>query len=419
MNSWKRNLYILWLGSFLCSVGISMIIPFLPLYVQELGVHDVKKAALWSACIFSVNHAVITLVSPFWGRLSDRYGQKMMMVRSGIGMGLVIAVMGLAHSPLQLLLLRIVFGTVAGFSTSASALLAVETPKEHAGRALGTLQTGNVCGQLFGPLLGGLMAESAGMRNAFYLTGILILGSTILVIAGVRESRPHVRLGGFRRHPRAEAFPAPEEDGKAKSTLLQAIRQYPVVITLFLSSYLIAGSFQSIDPILTLYVQSMHVRSHVELMGGLIFAASALGTIVAAPYLGRLGDKWGQPPILLASLAAMSILYIPQATIHNAWVLLAVRFLTGLCVGGLMPSISSLLRRLTPRDIQGSVFGFNSSATSLGNVSGALFGGMAANHFGMPCVFYMISGVFFLHFVMLLVQFRTIRSVRGIDETSG
>jgi DHA1 family multidrug resistance protein-like MFS transporter len=401
-----------------------MIIPFLPLYVQELGIHDEKQAALWAAFIFAANHVMIALVSPLWGRLSDMYGQKTMMIRSGIGMGIVIAAMGLVHTPLQLIFLRMVFGSVAGFSASASALLAIETPKEHAGKALGTLQTGNMCGHLLGPICGGLLAETYGMRNAFYLTGILILLSTVLVIAGVKESRKYtggtvrsiLRLGRFGKAAEglpqgapgaAEAAHAAEaEASSAKETLPGVIKHSPVILTLFLSSYLICASLLSIEPVITLYVKSMNVKEHVELMGGLVFAASALGTIVSAPYLGRIGDRYGHAFVLLASLLVMSLLYIPQAWITNPWLLLSVRFLTGLCIGGMMPAISALLRSLTPIGMQGSVFGYLSSANSLGNVSGALFGGMIANAFGISHIFYIIACIFFLHFAMLLFSLR-------------
>jgi MFS family permease len=387
-----------------------MIVPFLPLYVQELGIHDEKMAALWSAFIFGINHVMVALVSPFWGKLSDKYGQKMMMVRSGIGLSIIIVCMGLVHTPVQLLLLRALFGTMAGFSTSSVALMAIETPKSEVGRALGTLQTGQVTGQLLGPLLGGLMAEWLGMRNSFFLTGLFILIATVLVIFGVKEAKQYekfrFRLPSMPNRPKLAGAVEPQPRPH-KITLREAVKQSPIILVLFVSTYLIAASFQSISPIISLYVKSMHVENHVELMAGLIFASSALGTMLAAPWLGKLGDRYGPFIVLLSCLLLISLLYIPQARITNPWVLMATRFSSGLCVGGLIPSISSLLRRLTPTAIQGSVFSYNASANSLGNVSGALFGGVMASHFGIPVVFYIIAGVFFVHFLMLVPQYRT------------
>jgi DHA1 family multidrug resistance protein-like MFS transporter len=411
MALWKRNLYILWVGSFLSSVGMSMIIPFLPLYVQELGIHDIKQAALWAAFVFAANHIMIALVSPLWGSLSDIHGQKTMMIRSGFGMGIVVIAMGLIHTPLQLIFLRMVFGCVAGFGASASALMAIETPKEHVGKALGTLQTGLVCGQLLGPICGGLMAETYGIRNSFYLTGFFLLLATVLVIAGVTESRKYSREGlslfgrfGWKAGNASQSISATTDS--RKNTLLGVIKHSPSVFILFISSYLISASLLSIEPVITLYVKSLHVERHVELMGGLVFGASALGTIMSAPYLGKLGDRYGHAIILLASIFFMSLLYVPQAWITNVWLLLFVRFLTGLCIGGMIPAISALLRALTPIEMQGSVFGYLSSANSLGNVSGALFGGVIANAFGISHIFYVVAGSFFIHFAMLLLRHR-------------
>jgi MFS transporter, DHA1 family, multidrug resistance protein len=412
METWRKNLYILWFGTFFTSAGIGMIIPFLPLYVQELGIHDVQKAALWAAMIFGINHVMIAITSPFWGRFSDRYGQRVTMIRSGFGLAVIIAAMGLVHTPVQLLLLRALFGTMGGFSTSAVALMAIEAPKDQVGRTLGTLQTGQVSGQLLGPLLGGILAEWLGMRNSFFFTGLFIFIAAVLVLFGVRETKEYA---AFRIGPWLQSLTnrrkemRQQEEGKApqaKLELRQVMRETPVILTLFLSTYLIAASFQSISPIISLYVKSLHVEDHVALMAGLIFASSALGTMIAAPILGRLGDRYGYLPVLLSSLLLISLLYLPQATASNPWLLMGMRFLSGLCVGGLIPSISSILRRLTPSAIRGSVYAYNSSANSLGNVSGALFGGLIAGHFGIPVVFYIIAGVFFLHFLMLAVQYK-------------
>ncbi|MCS7463674.1 MFS transporter [Paenibacillus doosanensis] len=413
MEAWKRNLYILWFGTFFSSAGIGMIIPFLPLYVQELGIHDVQKAALWAAMIFGINHLMIALVSPFWGKFSDKYGQKVTMVRAGLGSAIIIAAMGLVHTPLQLLLLRGLFGTMGGFSVGAVALMAIETPKEQVGKVLGTLQTGQVTGQLLGPLLGGILAEWLGMRNSFFFTGICLFIAGLLVLFGVHEKKKYPKFRFQWRRGQAAAEAAAGQSGAAgakfeKVQLKDVVKQAPVILTLFVSTFLISVSFQSISPIITLYVKSMHIENHVEIMAGLIFASSALGTMISAPILGRIGDRYGYLNVLLCCLLLISILYIPQARITDPWVLMGARFLSGLCVGGLIPSISSLLRSLTPKSIQGSVFSYNASASSLGNVSGSLFGGIVASHMGISVVFYIISGVFLLHFVMLAAQAKRI-----------
>jgi DHA1 family multidrug resistance protein-like MFS transporter len=409
MGAWKRNLYILWFGNFLSSVGIGMIIPFLPLYVQDLGIDDVKQAALWAAMIFGVNHLMIALISPLWGKFSDTYGQKVVMIITGIGSALVIASMGLVHTPLQLLLLRAVFGTMGGYATASIALMAIEAPKQNVGNALGTLQTGQVTGQLLGPLLGGVMAEWLGIRDSFFFTGLFIFIAALMTLFGVAETNkyPKFKLSSLKKLPKP--VKSDNSDVPPKAGLREVFMQSPVILTLFASTFLISVSFASISPMISLYVKSMNIVNHVEIMAGLIFASTALGTMITSPLLGKWGDRHGHSMILLCSLILISILHIPQAQVTDPWVLMGIRFLTGLCIGGLVPSISSLLRKMTPTHIQGSVFAYNASAGSLGNLSGALFGGLVAGSFGIPVMFYMISGVFLVHFLLIAVQFPRFR----------
>ncbi|MDB5085417.1 MAG: transporter, partial [Bacilli bacterium] len=188
-DSWKRVLWILQIGNFVMSAGISMVIPFLSLYVIQLGVKDQKSAVLWAGLIFGANHLFISIFSPLWGRFSDRFGQKRAMIYSGIGSGIVIGSMAFAGSPIHLLLMRCLFGVFGGFGASAVSLIAISAPKERAGEALGKLQTGNVVGGLIGPLMGGMLAESIGMEHSFIITGGAILFSTFLVMAFIKDTK--------------------------------------------------------------------------------------------------------------------------------------------------------------------------------------------------------------------------------------
>lgn len=420
MEVWKRNLYILWTGNFLTAVGIGMIIPFLPLYVQDLGVHDVKQAALWAAMIFGINHLMIALISPLWGRFSDTYGQKLVMVITSIGSAVIIAAMGLVDTPLQLLLLRAAFGTMGGYPTSSVALLAIEAPKQQVGNALGTLQTGQVTGQLLGPLIGGVLAEWLGIRDSFFITGFFIFLAALLTVFGVKETNtyPTYKFKSLLKLSNPFKSRIRHQEVPDKQAWHNIFVQSPLIITLFISTFLISISFASISPMISLYVKSMNIVDHIEIMAGLIFASTALGTMITAPLLGRMGDRHGHTIILLVSLILIAVLHIPQGLVTNAWVLVGIRFITGLCIGGVIPSISSLLRKLTTTPVQGSVFAYNASAGSLGNLSGAIFGGLVASSFGISLVFYVIAGVFFVHFLMIAVQFKRFRRAEQEQDVS-
>ncbi|NHN35283.1 MFS transporter [Paenibacillus agricola] len=343
------------------------------------------------------------------------------MVITGLGSAVVIGAMGLVDTPLQLLLLRAAFGTMGGYPTSSVALLAIEAPKQKVGNALGTLQTGQVTGQLLGPLIGGVLAEWLGIRDSFYITGFFIFLAALLTIFGVKEANTYTKFkfrgllklsNPFQSKIRNQAIPV------KKTAFRQVLGQSPLILTLFISTFLISISFASISPMISLYVRSMNIVDHIEIMAGLIFASTALGTMITAPILGRMGDRYGHSIILLISLILIAILHIPQGLVTDPWVLMGIRFITGLCIGGVIPSISSLLRKLTPTPIQGSVFAYNASAGSLGNLSGALFGGLVASSFGISLVFYLIAGVFFVHFLMITVQFKRFRKAELEEEAT-
>jgi MFS transporter, DHA1 family, multidrug resistance protein len=386
---WKRNLLILWIGTFFMMMGMNLIIPFLPLYVQDLGVKDEHQVEIWTGAIFAGAPLLSGLLAPVWGIFADRFGRKLMLIRSAVGMAIVMTLMGFAHSPLQLLILRLLMGLISGFIPTAVALQATETPTENTGRALGILQTGGVTGGLIGPLLGGLLAEWLGIRKVFYFTGAVLGIASLVVIWGVHESHQYEKLTW-------KALFSKQTDSEHK--VANRIKGLGV-IPLYFTSFLIFFSIQSIEPIITVYVQSMHVKSHLETISGLVFASSGMGTVLAAPYLGRLGDKIGNKKVLLGSLIAMAVLYLPQAFANNPWVVIALRFTCGLFVGGLVPSVNSLLRKLSPVEIQGKIFGYNQMACAMGMVFGPLYGGIIASTFSIPAIFISTCIIFALNFL--------------------
>lgn len=142
MGNWKLNLVVLWFGNFLVMAGMTMIIPFLPLYIQELGITDPDAVAMWAGVIFAGNFITSFFFQPLWGKLADRHGRKVMLLRSGFGMAIVILLMGFAGNVWHLLLLRVLNGTISGFVPAAVALLSATTPREKLGFSMGTLQSG-------------------------------------------------------------------------------------------------------------------------------------------------------------------------------------------------------------------------------------------------------------------------------------
>jgi len=127
------------------------------------------------------------------------------------------------------------------------------------------------------------------------------------------------------------------------------------------------------------------------LLAGIIFSASGLANILAAPKLGKLSDRIGAHKVMLAALLVSGILFVPQAMARNPWELMGLRFLLGAAAGGLNPSVNTLIKKITPEHLTGRVFGLSMAAGYLGVFAGSVLGGQVAAWFGIPYVFLLTS----------------------------
>lgn len=403
MEMWKRNLFICWLGAFATASALSQVAPVLPLYIDHLGVHDTAAIEMWSGIAFGSTTLVLAIFSPVWGKLADTYGRKAMLLRASLGMSVVIGCTGFVQSVYQLVGLRLLLGTIAGFYSGAVTLIATQTPKERAGWALGTLSTGLVGGTLLGPLLGGYMAEVMGFRNVFLTMGAFLLVAFLLTLFFVREEPMH----------------KPDEVLSFQD-IWQRLPDKHLLLSMFVTTFMLQLALFSIEPIITVYVKELSPgNEHIALLSGMIFAASGMASILAAPWLGKLSDRIGPHKVMLAGLILAGCLFIPQALVENEWQLLGLRFLLGLATAALLPSINTLLKKSTPDAVAGRVFGYNQSAQFLGTFSGAIIGGQIAAHFGISYVFYITSTLLLLNAVWVYRSvFKKLNQKLPIEEDS-
>lgn len=382
MERWKINLAVLWFGQFFVMAGMTMIIPFISLYLQQdLGVTDPTAVAWWANAIFASNFITSFLFQPLWGGLADRYGRKIMLLRSGFGMSLVFLMMGFATSAWQLLALRMANGIISGFIPAAVSLMSATAPKERMGFAMGTLQSGAVAGTILGPFIGGLLAEWVGYRPIFYITGSLLFIASLLAWLVVKEN--------FNRR---------EAKAKAKMSLSASFReltrakQLPALFALTVG---IQVSIQSSMLLIPLYVQELHGLGRLAFYSGLVGSVTGFANMAASPLLGRMADRIGHEKILAVCLLGSALAFVPQAFVSNVWQLLASRFVLGIFMGGMLPSVNALLRKFTPDGMESRAFGFNSSFLSLGNILGPMAGGLLSGLIG-------IRGIFLFACVLLL-----------------
>src|SRR5262249_26296419 len=184
---WRRNLAVAVFGSFTTFFSLSMLLPFLPLFVEQLGAKDAGAIVQWSSYAYSATFVGTAIMSPIWGRVADAYGRKAMLVRAAIGMAILMSLIGTAHSPTELVVLRVLAGLIGGHGAAAIVMVGSQAPREKAGWALGVLSTGALSGNLMGPLVGGFLPDLVGIRGSFFIGGALIASAALATILFVRE----------------------------------------------------------------------------------------------------------------------------------------------------------------------------------------------------------------------------------------
>ncbi|WP_192256992.1 multidrug efflux MFS transporter [Mesorhizobium silamurunense] len=371
---WRRNLAVCFAGSFSTLIAMTLLLPFLPLYVEQLGAEGHAAIVQWSGIAYGATFFAAALVAPLWGRLGDRYGRKLMLVRASFGMAMCMSLTGMVQSVWQLVLLRLLIGFAGGYSSGSTILVAMQTPKQRSGWALGVLAAGITAGSLVGPLLGGALPPVIGIRATFLLSGGVIFLAFLATTFLIKEN------------PRPVAANAASA-AKSKSGWSQIPDKRPVAAMLT-TGMLLAFATMSIEPIITVYVQQLvEDQGKVTMVAGVVMSAAALGTILSSSWLGKLADRVGHWNVVVGALAISALLLIPQAFVTDGWQLIGLRFLMGLALGGLLPCITSVIRHNIPDGVGGNVLGLSISAQYVGQVAGPLAGGFVGGHFGMRAVF--------------------------------
>jgi len=366
---WRANLWICTAGGFTTIVAMTLLLPVLPLYIAHLGVTDPAAVLRWSGVIYAATFVSAGLTAPLWGRLGDRYGRKLMLIRASLGMAVAMSLMGFARDVWQLAALRLLVGLLGGYASGATLLVAAQTPKAHTGRALGTLSSGIMAGTLAGPLIGGFLPALIGIRGSFLLAGAVIF-VTFLATAVLLREAPRPRRAGSRR-----ASPWGQVASPGRVGLLLVM----------------AGMFSlatvSIEPILASYVGRFVAAGQVSAGAGIVFAAAAIGGALSSPVLGQLADRIGAARVLGLALAAAAVLVVAQAVVVELWQLIALRFAMGVVLGGVMPAVTTLIRRAVPEEYSSSILSYSVSSQYLGQVVGPVGSGFIAATFGAPSVF--------------------------------
>ena len=385
---WHRNLIVLWFCTFVAGMAFSEIMPFLSLFVSQLGDFTKAQITFYSGLAFAADYAISAISAPLWGIIADKKGRKIMLLRASLGMAVAMGLMGFVTNVWQLVALRALQGVFAGFISNAQALVASQTPRKYSGRALSTLITGAVSGQLFGPVIGGLLAQFFSIRNTFFITAGLLMVAFLLSLFFVQEQfKPvaHHREPGDSRNPLA-AFQNPR-----------------LIIVMLCSTAIVQFGNASIAPIISLYVRElMHYRGPITVVAGIIAALPGISNIFSAPRLGRYGDQHGSGKVLLFGYIFAVIMYFPQGIVTSVVALGILRFAIGISDGALYPEIQTVLTKNTPVHLTSTIFSYNQSFQAIGNMFGALLGGLVAGWFNYNAVFIMTALLLLINLGLIL-----------------
>ena len=382
METWKRTVYISLVCVFCTAFGVSQLAPILPLYFHDLGVQTPEAMSLWSGLATGATYIIVCLAAPFWGRVADKKGRKITLIRSSFGMALCNILIAFQTTPEGVVLIRLVQGLVSGFYSASITLIASESPIERTGWALGLLASANLAGSLIGPLLGGYIADTVGIRNDFIIVGALMGLAGVLATIFIHENY----------------VPQPNPEKLSIRKLKEQIPEFNSIVALCVASFIYAICIMSLQPVISVYIKGI-VPSDTEnlaFIAGAVFSAMGIAQLMSSSPLGKLVDKIGPRKVLVVSLIYVGILNIPQAYVSDVYQLAIIRFLQGFGLGGMLPALNTYLSSKTPREFTGQVFSYNQSCLFFGYFLGSVGGASLMAWLGFTTLFWVSGGLFII-----------------------
>lgn len=375
MNSdnWRRNLWSLWTAQVLAMIGMSAVVPFLPLFIRRLGVTDPIAAHHWSGYVFSAPFLTAIVAQPFWGALADRYSRKTMVVRAVLGIAIALLLMGFSRSVEELLLWRLLQGAISGFIAAALGFIVAETPPNHRGYAIGVLQTSQSVGAVVGPFVGGVISQYVGMRWVFWSMSALSIVSGLVVISMVHERNP--------------PSPATTRSAGVFENLRLAwhIPGFFVALVCIVLSQM--GTVMP-SPQMPFFLEEIGVpEAELHIVTGIVVGITGMSTLLVAPFIGKQVDRRGARTIVQLSAVGAAISLVVQALAQTLGVVIGARVLLGLALGGLVPALNAYLSTRITDGRHSGMMSLASSAMLLGNLIAPPLGGWISAHGGLRLMF--------------------------------
>jgi len=364
-EAWRRNQLVVCVAVFMVFMGFAFVLPFLPLYVRQLGVSSDEAAATWAGVLIGIAPLLAGLLAPVWGRLGDRYGQKPMAVRALVSYVILLALSGAVTTVWQLFALRTAVGLFGGVGPLGLAMATALAPREQTGRAVGSIQSAQILAAAVGPLTGGVLAHTIGMRWTFVATAAACGIALLLLVFFYEEA------------PRAVAAEDPTRAGFGAVLAVPGV--LPLMVTLFLVNFI----GRSFTPILPLHLQRMAVpASNLALSTGILISAYSVCAALSAALLGRATRRRDPRALLVATLVAGAAIVLPMGLVGRFPSFLGLAVLLGLAAGGSLTLCYTIGGLMVPSERRTTAFGFFSGAALFGGaVSPSIAGLLTRVHF--------------------------------------
>lgn len=370
MEMWRKNLWTLVVAVILCGASYTMIMPFLPIYLLELGVNQ-AEVKMWSGIIFAATFLVAALLAPYWGRRADRSGKRKMIMRAGFSLAIVYFLSAFVRDPFELLVVRILQGFASGFVPASLALVVSSVPAGQLGFSMGVMQTALVVGGIVGPIAGGLLSHWFGMRLSIVVASVAIFAATVGVAMLVEE-------------PASEPVP---KEGSLLADLKAAFGNR-LLVKMLAILFVVQMLNLTLQPLMALYVAELQGSLEgVVLTAGIVYSLSGVSGALAAPFWGRAGQTRGFYAVLVFAFIGAGIFNLGQFFANDIYQFGFLQFMVGLFLIGVFPAINIIAIGSTEANFQGRVFGLTNASTQFGSMVGPLIGGVLSSWVGIRPVF--------------------------------
>jgi DHA1 family multidrug resistance protein-like MFS transporter len=385
MVYYRRNLLVLSLTTFLAACSLNQVVPFLPLFIKELGVKS--GLVFWAGMILAAPTLPMIVMLPYWGKLADKYGRKTMTIRAGICLAIIYMAMSYCRTLGQLLLLRVLFGVFVGFIPASITLVATNTPKSEAARYVALIKSAVAFGGIVGPSMGSILANCMGYRGSMFVSGIMVAVAVLLVCLLVEERYKVV---------------ADDQSTSLKQDFKLAL-QKPMLVTALCSDMTYSFLMMASQSLLILYIQEL-AGGRANLFIGPLFSLPGLAMLLTNYYWCCLGERYTFQRVILLGLAGTASFTLLQGLIRNIWWFAAVYFLAALCAAAVSPNTAGLVATRVETDFKGRAFAIQQSFQNFGCFFAPLLAGSLGSIIALQWVFIVVGLLGLAAAISILLQ---------------